>query len=129
MSEIQSELDVCLAGRCGKNYGVRCLYYVIIGSCNLNNCRPISLTSVVCKQLELDIAGYIRQVWNKNDWLYEGLHGFRPGYSRESQVIAVCQEIAESLDKGIDIDLIIIDFSKAFELVPRDRLLTQLAAT
>ena len=34
--------------------------------------RPISLTSVVCKQLEHVIAGYLRQVWDRNDWLYEG---------------------------------------------------------
>ena len=45
----------------------------------LSKYRPISLTSVVCKQLEHVIAGYLRQVWDKNDWLYEGEHGFRPG--------------------------------------------------
>ena len=41
--------------------------------------RLISLTSVVCKQLEHVIAGYLRQVWDKNDLLYEGQHGFVPG--------------------------------------------------
>jgi len=46
------------------------------------NYRPVSLTSVVCKQMEHAIAGYI-QVWEDRDWLYEG-HGFRPGYSCES---------------------------------------------
>ena len=38
----------------------------------LSNYRPISLTSVACKQLEHVIAGYLRQVWDKNDWFYEG---------------------------------------------------------
>jgi len=38
----------------------------------VTNYRPISLTSVVCKQLEHVIAGYLRQVWDKNDWLYKG---------------------------------------------------------
>jgi len=65
----------------------------------VTNYRPISLTCVVCKQLE-HVAGYLRQVWDKNDWLYEGQHGFRPGYSREIQVITVCQDIADSLDEG-----------------------------
>ena len=37
------------------------------------------LTYVVCKQLEHVIAGYLRQVWDKNDYVYEGEHGFRPG--------------------------------------------------
>ena len=50
--------------------------------------------------MEHVIASYLRQVWDKNDWLYEGQHGFRLGYSCESQVIAVCQDIADSLDNG-----------------------------
>ena len=33
--------------------------------------RPISLISVVCKQLEYIIAGYLSQIWVKNDGLYE----------------------------------------------------------
>ena len=45
----------------------------------LSKYRPISLNFVVCKQLEHVIEGYVRQVWDKNDWLYEGEHGFRPG--------------------------------------------------
>jgi hypothetical protein len=73
------------------------------------------------------IASYLRQVWDKNDWLYEGQHGFRPGYSCESQVIAVCQDIADSLDDGDRIDAIIIDFSKAFDIVPHSRLLMKIA--
>ena len=94
----------------------------------VTNYRPISLTSLVCKQLEHVIAGYLRQVWDKNDWLYEGQHGFRPGYSCESQVITIVQNIADSLDEGVVIDAIIIDFSKAFDLVPHDRVLTKVAA-
>jgi hypothetical protein len=45
----------------------------------VTNYRPISVTSLVCKQLEHVIAEYLRQVWVKNDWLYEGQHGFRMG--------------------------------------------------
>ena len=35
----------------------------------VTNYRPVSLTSVVCKQMEHVIASYIRQVWDKNEWL------------------------------------------------------------
>ena len=59
----------------------------------VTNCRPISLAFVVCKQLERVIAEYLRQVWDKNDWLYEG-------HSCESQVITVCQDIVDYLDEG-----------------------------
>jgi len=64
---------------------------------------------------------------DKNDWLYEGQHGFSPVYSWESQVITVCQDIADSMDNGDRIDIIVIDFSKAFDLVPHDRLLIKIA--
>ena len=64
------------------------------------------------------IAGYIRQVWEDGDWLYEGQHGFRPGYSCEGQIITVCQDISGSLDEAARLDAIIIDFSKAFEPSP-----------
>ena len=84
---------------------------------------------MVCKQLEHIIAGYLWKVWDKNDWLYEGQHGFRPGYSCESQVIIMCQDIVDSLDEGVSTDAIIKDFSKAFDLVPHDQLLMKLAAS
>jgi len=57
--------------------------------------------------MEHVIASYLRQVRDKNDWLYEGQHGFRTGYSCESQVITVGQDIAESLDNGDRIDTIL----------------------
>ena len=41
----------------------------------------------------------------------------------------VCQDIEDSVDEGVRTDAIIIDFSKAFDLVPHDRLLTKIAAT
>ena len=84
---------------------------------------------MVCKQLEHVIELYLRQAWDMNDWLYEGQHKFRPGYSCESQVITVCQDIADSLDEGVGIDAIKINFSMAFDLVPHDRLPTKLPAS
>ena len=49
--------------------------------------------------------------------------------TRVIQVITVCQDIADSLDEGIGIDVIIIDFSKVFSSVPHDQLLTKLVAS
>ena len=69
------------------------------------------------------------QAMVKNDWLYDGQHGFRPGYSSESQLITVCQDLADTLDKGVGIVAIITDFSKAFDFVPHDRLLMKLASS
>jgi len=62
----------------------------------VTNYTPVSLTLLVCKQMEHVIVSYLRQVWEKNDWLYEGQHGFRPEYSCESEVITVCKYFADS---------------------------------
>ena len=78
----------------------------------VTNYRPVSLTSVVFKQMELIIASYLRQVWEINDWLYEGQHGFRPKYSCESPVITVCQDIADSVDNGERMDALWLIFRK-----------------
>jgi hypothetical protein len=95
----------------------------------VGNYRPVSSTSVVCKQMEHIIAGYLRNVWETSGWLYEGQHGFRPGYSCESQIVTVCQDIADALDEGVRTDAIVIDFSKAFDLVTHDRLLMKITET
>ena len=82
----------------------------------VGNYMLFSLTSVVCKQIEhIIIAGYLRQVWEMSGWLYEGQYGFRPGYSCESQVVTICQDISDSLDEGVRTDSIKMDFSKAFD--------------
>jgi hypothetical protein len=93
----------------------------------VTNYRQVSLISVVYKQMEHVIATYLRQIRDRNDWLCEGQHGIMPGYSCESQVIAVCQDIADSVHNGDRIDAIVIDFSKTFDLVPHDWLLVKIA--
>jgi hypothetical protein len=44
----------------------------------VSNYRPVSLTSVVCKQMEHATSAYLRKIWDKRDWLFKGQHGFRP---------------------------------------------------
>jgi hypothetical protein len=77
--------------------------------------------------MEHVIDSYLQQVWEGNDGLYDGQHGFRSAYSCESQVITVYQDMADTRDKGNRMDAIIVDFSKAFDLVPNGRLLVKTA--
>ena len=42
-------------------------------------------------------------------------------------MISVCQDIADSLDNGDNVDAIIVDFSKTFDLVPHGRLLENIS--
>ena len=66
-------------------------------------------------------------MWDKNDWFYEGQHGFSPGYFYKSRVITVYQDIADSVDNGDKIYTIIVEFSKAFELVSHGWLVRKIA--
>jgi hypothetical protein len=50
-------------------------------------------------------------------------HGFRHSRSCETQLLSFVQEIAANSDKNIQTDLIIMDFAKAFDKVPHQRLL------
>ena len=72
---------------------------------------------------------YLRQVWGMNKWLYKGQHGIRTGYSCESRIVTVCQDIADTLDDGTRMEATIIDSSKAYSLVPYDCLLMKMAAS
>jgi hypothetical protein len=62
--------------------------------------------------MERVTVSYLRKVWDKEDWLFEGQRGFRPGYSCESQVIMVCQDTADSVDNGGKLDAIVIDLRR-----------------
>jgi hypothetical protein len=93
----------------------------------VKNYRPVSWT-LVCKQIEHVIAGYIRQVWDNSAWLYEGQHGFRPGYSRESHNSYSLSGHIRFPGWRIQVRC---DNNRLFEgfLVPRDRLLKKIAAS
>ena len=52
--------------------------------------------------------------------LYHLQHGFRSSRSCETQLISFVQDLAQSADKKIQTDLIIMDFAKAFDKVSYD---------
>ena len=52
---------------------------------------------------------------DSNQVLVNYQHGFRKKLSCETQLIFTVEEIARSLDKVGETDLIIMDFSKAFD--------------
>ena len=92
------------------------------------NYRPISLTSVPCKLLEHIICRHMLTHLEQHKILTNLNHGFRSGYSTETQLLTTTDDLLKSYDKGKQIDMAILDFSKAFDTVPHDRLLHKLTS-
>ena len=86
------------------------------------NYRPVSLTSVSCKLLERVICKHLLNHFEKNNILTNLNHGFRSGYSCETQLLVTLNELLHFNDKGLQTDVAILDFSKAFDTVPHEEL-------
>ena len=87
------------------------------------NYRPISLTSISCKLLEQILCSQILRHFDHYNVLTKLNHGFRSGFSTETQLLITLQDLLKSFDKKIQTDVAILDFSKAFDTVPHDKLL------
>jgi hypothetical protein len=91
-----------------------------------SNYRPVSLTSITCKLLEHIIHSSIMGHFDRNEILHNSQHGFRRHRSCETQLITTIHEVATSIAQGNQVDIILLDFSKAFDKVPHSRLLHKL---
>lgn len=89
---------------------------------NVGNYRPISLTSIGSKITERVIGDYIKEVISSKKWMSESQHGFRKGYSCETQLLGLVNDVGRALDKGWAVDAVFIDFEKAFDKVPHGKL-------
>lgn len=93
---------------------------------NAANYRPISLTSICGKMLEHIIRSSISTHFTENHILNDAQHGFRKKRSCETQLILTVNDLAKELDKRGQTDTILLDFSKAFDKVPHQRLILKL---
>ena len=62
----------------------------------------------------------------ENNLLTNDQHGFWSGRSCTTQLLSVIETWTDELEKGMDIDALYFDFSKAFDTVPHRRLLSKL---
>ena len=91
-----------------------------------SNYRPVSLTCISCKMFEHIIVSNIMRHLDKHNLLTDCQHGFRRRRSCEMQLLTLADELIKGLDKGRQLDLAILDFSKAFDCVPHEKLLKKL---
>ena len=91
-----------------------------------SNYRPISLTCIASKILEHIVHSHVMKHFDHYNILSDCQHGFRSKRSTELQLILTIHDIASSLQQNKSIHAAVLDFSKAFDKVPHQRLLMKL---
>ena len=90
------------------------------------NYHPVSLTSLVVKVLECLIQRRLVKLLNDNDKLNPFQHGFCQAHSCQKQLLETIHQLARTLNSGASSHIFFLDFAKAFDLVPHERLLLKL---
>ena len=90
---------------------------------DLGNYRPVSLTSVPGKVMKQTVLKEItRHVWD-NQGLRPSQHGFIKGRSCSTNLISFTDLVTRLVDEGKAVDVVYLDFSKAFDTVSHSILL------
>ena len=82
------------------------------------NYRPISLTSIVCKTMEHILSSQIMHHIESQGIFCKTQFGFRQKHSCETQLLLTIDDFARALDNNNQVDVGILDMSKAFDKVP-----------
>lgn len=90
------------------------------------NYRPISLTSAVCKVLETIIKKQMTTYLDSEGIITNHQHGFVRGRSCLTNLLYVFEDWTSNLDEGYGVDVIYLDYKKAFDTVPHKRLVNKL---
>ncbi|BHF83233.1 hypothetical protein SprV_0802637500 [Sparganum proliferum] len=90
------------------------------------NCRPISLTCILCKVMERIMKNELIHFLEVHGLLSNCQHGFRKGRSCTTNLLHSLQCWTRALDDRHEVHIAFIDFQKAFDTVPHQRLLHKL---
>ena len=89
----------------------------------------MSLTSVVCKLLETLIRDHMVEfLIKKHKLINTSQHGFLKARSCLTNLLCFSEEITKWVDDRSPVDVVYLDFQKAFDKVPHQRWLLKLKA-
>uniref|UniRef100_A0A670KJT9 Reverse transcriptase domain-containing protein n=1 Tax=Podarcis muralis TaxID=64176 RepID=A0A670KJT9_PODMU len=91
-----------------------------------NNYHPVSLTSIPGKILEQIIKQTVCEHLERNAVITNSQHGFLKNKSCQTNLISFFDRITSLVDEGNAVDVVYLDFSKAFDKVPHDILVKKL---
>ena len=90
------------------------------------NYRPVSLTSIPGKILEKIIKQSLCKHLESNAMITRSQHGFVKNKSCQTNLITFFDQVTSQIDRGKAVDVIYLDFSKAFENMSHDILISKL---
>ena len=93
---------------------------------DVKNYRPISLTSPVVKIMESIIVDQLDLYLQKYELIPRQQFGFLKGRSVEQNLLTCINDWSKALDNSETVDVVYLDFSKAFDKVPLKLLLMKL---
>jgi len=86
------------------------------------NYRPVSLTCVPCKVMESIVRDFLLAFLEGQDILSKFQHGFTKGRSCLTNLLETLETWTRLLDDGYGIDVIYLDYKKAFDTVSHEKL-------
>jgi hypothetical protein len=92
------------------------------------NYRPVSLTSVSCKIMESIIRDAMTEHLHNCNLIKKSQHGFLKDRSCVTNLLEFLEKATSVVDSGKGFDVIYLDFAKAFDKVPLERLLSKCRA-
>ena len=93
---------------------------------DVNNYRPVSVIPVIAKVFESLVHDQLYQYLVKNKLLNVVQSGFRPHHCTQDVLLKTVDDWRVSLDEGKMVGTILIDLSKAFDMIDHSMLLNKL---
>ena len=90
------------------------------------NFRPVSLTSIICKIQEHIVVSSMLSHLEEHGIVNPDQHGFHKHLSTETQLIQAIHDWANTINDKVQTNVLFLDFSKAFDIVPHKRLMMKL---
>jgi len=95
---------------------------------NPSNYRPVSLTSIPGKIMESILRDHILDFLEGNALIRDSQHGFRRRRNCLTNLLEFYDWVTKQRDEGNPVDIVYLDFAKAFDTVPHRRLRVKLEA-
>ena len=90
------------------------------------NFRPISLVSSVSKIFDKAVAYQVTEYMNINNYFYNKQFGYRSNHSCQDLLVQYLDFVQKSRNKKEHCLTVMLDLSKAFDTIPKEKLLAKL---